>query len=175
MKCDLCDNQATVFCSTIVEDKMQKVNLCKKCAEERGVMDPTSFALADLLFGLGKQESVGPAAPRGGGEVCPGCGLGAEQLRKTGRVGCARCYQVFADGLGSILRAMHKGLRHAGKVPHHYAERRARAELLGSLRDQLDAAIGEERYEDAARLRDRIAGIEAARGTPAPPDPTPQP
>ncbi len=160
MKCDLCDNKATVFCSTIVGDKLQKVNLCKHCAEERGVMDPTSFALADLLFGLGKQESLAPERA-GGRDACPACGLTADQFRKTGRVGCAKCYEVFAEGLSSIIRAVHKGLRHTGKVPARLAGIRVRSEQLRTLRRSLDEAIHDERYEDAAQIRDELAALEA--------------
>ena len=54
MVCDVCkNNQATVFLTQIVDGKMQKVNLCESCSKEKGVTDPTGFALADLLLGLG--------------------------------------------------------------------------------------------------------------------------
>ena len=49
MNCDVCkSNQATVFLTQIVDGKMQKVNLCESCSKEKGVTDPTGFALADL-------------------------------------------------------------------------------------------------------------------------------
>jgi len=38
---------------------MQKVNLCEGCSKEKGVQDPTGFALADLLLGIGAAEDVG--------------------------------------------------------------------------------------------------------------------
>jgi protein arginine kinase activator len=154
--CDLCSNKATVYFTQIIEGKMQKVNLCEKCAKEKGVTDPTGFALADLLFGIGQQQQVrGPRMYE-----CPSCGMTAEQMKKTGRVGCARCYEVFADSLASILKAMHKGTRHTGKVPHRYVERRTRARKLESLRRELDQAVAEERFEDAARFRDAILECE---------------
>jgi len=53
MLCDVCKcNDATVFLTQILEGKMHKVNLCEACSKEKGVQDPTSFALADLLLGL---------------------------------------------------------------------------------------------------------------------------
>lgn len=171
MKCDLCDQTATVFCSTIVEGKMQKVNLCKRCAEERGVMDPTSFALADLLFGLGKQEAFPAGVETGRVGQCPSCGLTADQLKKTGRVGCSTCYETFAEGLASIIKAMHKGQRHTGKVPADLAERRAYTEKKHALAESLEAAVREERYEEAARIRDEMASLEP----PSPPPPPPPP
>ncbi len=35
---------------------MQKVNLCESCSGEKGVNDPTGFALADLLLGMGAAQ-----------------------------------------------------------------------------------------------------------------------
>ena len=37
---------------------MHKVNLCEACSKEKGVQDPTSFALADLLLGIGAAEEI---------------------------------------------------------------------------------------------------------------------
>jgi len=158
MKCDLCNNKANVYLTQIVEGKMQKVNLCESCAREKGVTDPTGFALADLLFGIGQQQEITPAGEHA--DACPQCGMTGEQLKKSGRVGCARCYEVFSDGLDSLLKAMHKGTRHKGKVPHRQFEQRHRVGKLLDLRKQLDDAIRDERFEDAARYRDEIAALE---------------
>src|SRR6188508_1065989 len=69
MNCDVCkQNQATVFLTQIVDGKMQKVNLCETCSKEKGVTDPTGFALADLLLGLGAAQEM----ERGGNVTkCP--------------------------------------------------------------------------------------------------------
>ena len=162
ISCDLCPSKATVYFTQIIDGKMQKVNLCEKCAKEKGVTDPTGFALADLLFGIGQQQSLArPAAKRV--EECPSCGLTAEMLKKSGRVGCAECYKVFSESLQSILRAMHKGTCHTGKVPHRYVERREKALKLDNLRKELDQAVHDERFEDAARLRDEIIACEKGK------------
>ena len=59
MLCDVCKcNDATVFLTQILEGKMQKVNLCDACSKEKGVQDPTGFALADLLLGIGAAEEI---------------------------------------------------------------------------------------------------------------------
>lgn len=166
--CDLCPNKASVYFTQIIDGKMQKVNLCEKCAREKGVTDPTGFALADLLFGIGQQKSLGkPGAPVRRPEQCPSCGMTAEQLKKTGRVGCAQCYSVFSESLGSILRAMHKGMRHEGKVPRHQVARRERSRKLKDLKEQLEKAVAEERFEDAAKFRDAILSVEKQASTPA--------
>src|SRR5437660_697459 len=74
MLCDVCKcNDATVFLTQILEGKMQKVNLCDACSKEKGVQDPTGFALADLLLGIGAAEEIEKGAPT---QKCPVCGLG---------------------------------------------------------------------------------------------------
>ncbi|MFM7180717.1 MAG: UvrB/UvrC motif-containing protein [Verrucomicrobiales bacterium] len=161
--CDLCSEKATVYFTQIIDGKMQKVNLCEKCAKEKGVTDPTGFALADLLFGIGQQQKVG-RPPGRRAESCPQCGLTAEQLKKTGRVGCPKCYEVFSDSLSSILKAMHKGLCHHGKVPSRWVESRERSLRLRDLKAALDQAVAEERYEDAATFRDNIQAMEQPAG-----------
>ena len=56
---DVCQTEtASVFLTQIVDGNMQKVNLCEVCSKEKGVTDPTGFALADLLLGMGAAQSV---------------------------------------------------------------------------------------------------------------------
>jgi len=160
MKCDLCDKKATVYLTQIVDGKMKKVNLCQSCAKEQGVTDPTGFALADLLFGFGKQETVS-TTKRGRRTIeCPSCGYTQDQLKKTGRLGCPGCYDAFAEGLESLINAMHKGNEHKGKVPRGMIERRVRAAKMEELQEKLEKSIADERYESAARLRDEIQLLE---------------
>ncbi len=154
MICDVCkNNQATVFLTQIVEGKMQKVNLCESCSKDKGVTDPTGFALADLLLGLGAAQEM----ERGGStQKCPVCGFGQSDFKKTGRLGCAVCYATFADGLGPLLKGMHKGEAHVGKVPSRLAMTLERESRLKDLHRDLRQAVTDENYESAAQIRDRI-------------------
>src|SRR5262249_12094336 len=120
MVCDVCKtNQATVFLTQIVDGKMQKVNLCEACSKEKGVTDPTGFALADLLLGLGAAQEIEKSGTL---QKCPACGFSQADFKKTGRLGCALCYDTFSEGLNSLLKAMHKGTAHVGKVPARLME-----------------------------------------------------
>lgn len=159
MKCDVCQkNEATVYLTQIVEGKMQKVNLCENCAKEKGVSDPTGFAMADLLLGLGATQQI----EHGGqpAQKCPVCGFTQIDFKKTGRLGCSACYDTFADGLANLLKGMHKGLKHTGKMPARLSRRFAMADRVKSLEKDLKKAVKDEKYEDAARLRDEIQKLE---------------
>ncbi|MCB1085842.1 MAG: UvrB/UvrC motif-containing protein [Verrucomicrobiae bacterium] len=160
MKCDVCKSQeATVFFSQLIEGKLKKVNLCKGCAEDKGVTDPTGFALADMLQGMG-QESVTEKRVAPGERVCDECGFTQSDFKKTGRFGCAHCYEVFSEGLENLLEAMHKKTEHSGKVPQRFRSTMAKRERLGELKSRLDEAIKAENYEIAAQLRDDISRVE---------------
>jgi protein arginine kinase activator len=159
MNCDVCkQNQATVFLTQIVDGKMQKVNLCESCSKEKGVTDPTGFALADLLLGLGAAQAIEGS----GGSVvkCPRCGFSQADFKKTGRLGCAQCYDTFGEGLGTLLKGMHKGTRHLGKVPSRMVKTIEREQTLKELQRDLRKAVSEENYEAAAEIRDRIRQLE---------------
>ena len=154
MNCDVCKTvQATVFLTQIVDGKMQKVNLCEGCSKEKGVTDPTGFQLADLLLGLGAAQEM----DRGGSvQKCPTCGFSQADFKKTGRLGCANCYVTFADGLAALLKGMHKGTAHVGKVPARQAKSLERESHLKTLQRDLRKAVAEENYESATSIRDRI-------------------
>ncbi len=156
MLCCICkEKPATVHYTKIDGDKMQKVDLCEDCAKSKGVNDPTSFALADLLLGLGASQEVEQAS--GGAQVkCPRCGFTQADFKKSGRLGCPECYQTFAEGLEGLLKTMHKGTRHIGKIPEALRQSRDLSDRLQTLQRKLAKAIEEEDFEQAAALRDEI-------------------
>ena len=157
MLCCVCkEKSATVHLTQIVGDKMQKLDLCEECAKTKGVNDPTSFSLADadVLFGLGASHEIDQTT--GTETKCPRCGFTQADFKKSGRLGCPDCYKTFAEGLEGLLKTMHKGTRHAGKVPEALRESRAQSDRLKQLQKKLAKAIDEENFEQAASLRDEI-------------------
>jgi protein arginine kinase activator len=158
MLCDVCKcNDATVFLTQILEGKMHKVNLCEACSKEKGVQDPTSFALADLLLGIGAAEEIEKGATA---RKCAVCGFSQADFKKTGRLGCSECYVIFAEGLCSLLKAMHKGTEHVGKSPERAQRTIALSQQMRSLTENLRKAVAAENYETAASLRDQIKQLE---------------
>ena len=164
MLCCVCkEKEATVHLTQIVGDKMQKVDLCEECAKQKGVNDPTGFSLADLLLGLGASQEMEQAS--GGADLkCPHCGFTQADFKKTGRLGCPDCYEVFGEGLETLLKSMHKGTRHIGKVPAALRDVRDTQRQVKSLQEQLGKAIAEEDFEKAAQLRDEIKRLQGKPG-----------
>jgi protein arginine kinase activator len=158
MLCDVCKcNDATVFLTQILEGKMQKVNLCDACSKEKGVQDPTGFALADLLLGIGAAEEIEKGAPT---QKCLVCGYTQADFKKSGRLGCSTCYTTFAEGLNTLLKAMHKGTEHVGKLPQRAQRTMELNDRMRLLTESLEKAVAEEKYEAAASLRDQIKQLE---------------
>lgn len=151
LKCNLCNNLASVHLTQILNNKIHKVDLCEACAQAKGVTDPNGFSLADLLV-----KSPLEPEKQSGLLRCPTCGFTQSDFRKLGRLGCPECYGVFDPLLSPVLENMHKGTAHRGKVPEKALARRSVAEQLQALEEEIKAAIAAERYEDAAEIRDRI-------------------
>src|SRR5438067_10814808 len=163
MLCDVCKcNDATVFLTQISEGKMQKVNLCEACSKEKGVQDPTGFALADLLLGIGAAEEIEKGALT---QRCPVCGYTQADFKKTGRLGCSTCYATFGEGLTTLLKAMHKGTEHVGKLPQRAHRTMELNDRMRTLAKNLEKAVAEENYETAASLRDQIKQLESELAT----------
>jgi protein arginine kinase activator len=88
------------------------------------------------------------------------CGFTQADFKKTGRLGCSVCYVTFAEGLGSLLKAMHKGTEHVGKLPQRAYRAIERDDRMRALTEDLEKAVKEENYESAAALRDQIKQLE---------------
>jgi protein arginine kinase activator len=165
MLCMICQKkEARVHLTDVKSGKVKKVDLCEECAKAKGVDDPTGFALADLLLGLGAGEELASATPEGADLACPVCGLTQADFKKAGRLGCPTCYETFAEGLANVLKTMHKGTRHLGKVPRGLKLGREVQERIQALQRSLEEAIAVENYEEAARLRDAIKQLKEDPG-----------
>jgi protein arginine kinase activator len=181
----MCEHDATVFLTQIVDGKMTQVNLCDKCSKEKGVTDPTGSQLAGFLFDTAAQKKTKSVSLEDDTLACPECGFTRAHLKKIGRMGCPECYRTFADDLDGMLKAMHKGTRHVGKAPGKPAPsvstsgaRRQESTItaptaplpkpavvnpkkrLAELKNAIEKAVAEERYEDAAKLRDEMRSLE---------------
>ena len=170
MLCSICkEKTATVHLTQIVGDKMQKMDLCEDCAKAKGINDPTGFGLADLdlVLGLGASQQIEQAA--GGVELkCPRCGFTQADFKKSGRLGCPECYRTFAEGLGGLLKTMHKGTRHAGKTPEALRSSRDLSDRMKTLQIKLAKAVKDENFEQAAALRDEIKAMSDSPATAKP-------
>lgn len=161
MQCECCQqHEATIHVTQVVNGASRELHLCESCAEESGLNVQGVMALPEALFGMATPSAEDQESAA---RSCPACHLRGADFKKTGRLGCPQCYRTFAREMASMLSAMHKGTRHAGKVPGHGATVPLVADHTGrreELRRQLDEAVRAEQFEEAARLRDQLKELE---------------
>jgi len=164
MVCDNCGStEAVVRLTQIKNNEMSTHHLCEACAAKQGLdaaPEPANFPLTDFLAQMG-HESVTDEDPTG--TQCSFCGHTFKDFRETGRLGCPHCYETFADHLRRILRRIHGGTQHVGKVylPPDPTASEMEKNLEG-LRRKLHRAVESEDFERAAELRDQIRSLEPA-------------
>jgi protein arginine kinase activator len=188
MKCDLCDNEATVHEMTQRNGVRVEKHLCEACASKQGI-GPAGATLGELLTNFvlpaSQQETSRGKPARAKSPTCATCGFTFEQFRQAGLLGCPECYAAFEARLIPLLERAHEGAStHVGKQPKRLTEqgagsrsgagaaesqelqvlvrRREREEREKILRRQLEDAVKTEQYELAARIRDQLRKLEEA-------------
>lgn len=168
MICELCQkNPATVHVTEITQpapDKssVQQKHMCEACAQALELpAAPVAVAKTPPdIWKLLRQSAQKARAE--GSLVCPQCGMSLAEFRSKGRFGCAKDYEVFRAHIEPLLLRVHNAKEHRGRLPNEDQVARQRLQQLSDLRTKLEAAIREEAYEHAARLRDEIQGLEQA-------------
>jgi protein arginine kinase activator len=153
MKCEKCPKQATLHI-TEVDEPCEEHHLCEQCAHEYLYEPQPKNSNEDA--GAVQDEEIAALNQR----QCPHCGLTFVEFRNTGRLGCPHDYDLFAEELNPLLENIHGDRKHAGKAPRGPSRARPSQTELTRLRRQLQTAVTQEAYEEAARLRDEIRQIE---------------
>lgn len=172
MLCQHCNqNEATTHIKKNINGKREEMNLCSDCARELGVMEEFRVPSVTDFFGesfLGNFLGAGVAAMNSlaGVERCSTCGSSFNDIVKGGHIGCSDCYDKFADRLEPSIRKIHGKTKHIGKFISYdesnepeKAESKKEMDELEQLKEQLQKAISEQRFEDAAVLRDKIKAL----------------
>ena len=160
MKCEKCGtNTATTHIKSIVNGVLREMHLCPVCASKHGYGDISNLNFAGMLasmFGDNLKVSSGINDKK-----CPICNSTFSQIAKSGKVGCSECYKNFKSELLPYIKRVHGSCVHTGKVPNR-APLMVKPETpsVDDLRLELNRLISEEKYEQAALIRDEIKRIE---------------
>ena len=157
-ECDKCGKPATVHLTEIADGEKIEKHLCEDCAATEGITVKANLPISQLLEDFilqshGQQETA---------ELkCDVCGLTFAGFREHGVLGCPNDYDAFEPALRPMLeRAQGGATEHLGKVPRRAGTSQKKQNALLRLRAQLKSAIGDEKYELAAQLRDQIKELE---------------
>ena len=159
MLCQSCEKkQATTHIKTIVNGELKEYNLCRDCAREMGYgsfFGNSGFDF-DKFFGSFMDEGSRLKSRK----RCQNCGSSFEDIAKTGKVGCAQCYEEFYEELLPSIQRIHGRTSHTGKLAHSAGTQARIKSEITRCRSELDQAIRDQEFERAAELRDRIRELE---------------
>lgn len=168
MKCQKCKvKNATTHVKRVVNGEYEEYMLCGDCAHEMGFDNVFDMDMPDM-FGDLMKSLFGALPSRSGAARCPLCGSTLGDITNTGKVGCAKCYEVFYNELLPSVKRIHGNTTHSGKTPGRQAipekskensEKEIKEQIEG-LKKQLDKAVEVQNFELAAELRDKIREME---------------
>ncbi len=166
MKCQHCnEREANTHIKRNINGKKEELYLCEECARELGVMkefefEPFSAFGTDSLFGNLLTAGVSAFNTLTGIDRCTYCGSTFNDIVNSGRVGCDHCYEKFESRLEPSIERLHGRTKHIGKSVSYTEEEAPEEEKseneVEKLKAELKTAIQEQRFEDAAVLRDKI-------------------
>ena len=160
MKCEKCGiNTATTHIKSIVNGVLKEIHLCPVCAAKQGYGDISNMNFAGMLASmLGDHLQISDNEV---GKKCPVCNSSFSSIAKSGKVGCAECYKTFKSELLPYLKRVHGSTVHTGKVPNSAPLMvKPQTPSVEDLRLELNRLVAEEKYEQAAVIRDEIKRIE---------------
>lgn len=141
-----------------------EVHLCHECARNLGYIKDTEPLFSPTSF-LGELLSI-PHFVHTPIEtsVCPNCNTSFDYIRRTGFVGCDKCYDTFSKSIDAILSKIQPSTVHKGKLNGAEGKKIERDNTLKDLKEKLQRAILDENYEEAAVIRDKIKEFEKKEG-----------
>lgn len=168
MKCQKCGaNNATTHVKTIINGELREFDLCSECADKMGYTNVFGDIENEFSNFLGSFfGNVLPARTQA--TRCEFCGSTYSDITKSGHVGCAKCYEIFADELYPSIRRIHGNTTHCGKnssdaekLKHTKNATETKEQKINNLKSKLESAVKEQNFELAAELRDKIKEMEA--------------
>ncbi|NLJ87036.1 MAG: hypothetical protein GX322_11495 [Firmicutes bacterium] len=166
MVCEECRKRpAVIHITKIVNNRKTEAHLCQECAQSRGELtfvSPTAFTFQNFLAGMLQHSQATPTGPsvETPTAYCPNCGFSYNQFKESGQLGCSVCYEHFQGQIKPLLKRIQGSVAHTGKIPSQHGVAIECRRQIEMLREQQRTAISQEKYEDAAKLRDKIRALE---------------
>ena len=185
MLCENCGkNEANVRYTQIINGVKKEMALCEKCSHKLGIginhLDFNMPINLSSFFGEFLEENepdfLTQMLPQTS-LICEQCNMTYDDFVKNGKFGCSNCYEVFSNKIDPLLKNLHGANRHVGRgikglksknkietklVNESKKTQKETTQLteLDELKNSLKQAIQEERYEEAAKIRDEIKKLE---------------
>ncbi|MBR3254864.1 MAG: UvrB/UvrC motif-containing protein [Clostridia bacterium] len=176
MKCDNCGkNNANVKYLRNINGEKTEMNLCEECSKKLGINTDINFDIpidfssflggffedfdkVDFPYLLSSNEET----------KCKGCNSTFEDILNRGKFGCPTCYETFETQIDNLMNKIHGSNRHVGRLGIESAKesglkeenKKEKVELnddkVTQLKAKLKELVKQEKYEEAAKVRDEI-------------------
>lgn len=163
MLCEKCGkNNATTHIRSVVNGVVTEKNLCSYCAAEEGYSGFAESGLTQMLASM--FGDVLHSDPAVSAKHCECCNSTFSDIAESGKVGCSECYKTFYDDLIPYLKRVHGATKHVGRIPNRAPLTVTdNGDTAAALRLKLNRLVKEERFEEAAEIRDRIKQLEEGK------------
>jgi len=161
MKCDKCKKYEACYHSTlVVNGEAKSTHLCEHCAQEEGVFTKTYNSIFDEFRSLTNFLGFNDFDDK----ICPKCHWTLSQFKNNGLLGCSQCYDAFESEIEDIVRRLHPDIQNkADKIEFNVEDKKkelTKEQKLINLKQDLQKAIKDERYEDAGVINKQIKKLE---------------
>lgn len=161
MLCDICKKrEAVVHIASFENGRRTDLHLCAACAKTHSklaLFQDLNIINNDFFRKMAYPDYTGQSEeePR-----CASCGMTYGEFNRSGLFGCPDCYEAFKEELPPLLRRIHGHTKHDGKVPNRGTGVFRTMTHIKRLRQHLQKLVQEERYEEAAKVRDEIRALQ---------------
>ena len=177
MLCQNCNqNEANVRYTQIINGEKKEMFLCDKCSRELGIdnmklslpIDFSSF-FGDLLSEY--DSAFMPLLQEPNELKCDKCNMTYSAFIELRKFGCDNCYNAFSSRIDPILKRLQGSNRYTGRkaqmneaneneAPVNTPKQDTKEDKLTKLKEELKQLVKEEKYEEAAKVRDKIKKLE---------------
>ncbi len=153
MICSNCGkNNATITYKQNINGEVINLNLCESCAHKLGIFNSFDDIFSPMILDL---DYILPEEIK-----CKKCGYTFSKYKATGLLGCDECYNTFKKEIDSILPKIQGKNRHIGKKTLNKVKSNEELSEIDKLKNELQNLIKDEKFEEAAIVRDKIKALE---------------
>lgn len=151
MKCSKCGkNNANITYNQNINGEVTNLNLCEECAHKLGIFNSFDDIFSPMVLDL---DYILPEEIK-----CKKCGYTLSKYRNSGLFGCDSCYDTFKNEIDSILLKLQGKNRNVQKLESNKNDKPESQEE--KLRKKLEQLVKDEKFEEAAVIRDKIKKLE---------------
>jgi len=161
MLCDICKKrEATIYVTEVINSEKKNLYICNICISKlgiKGILKELNIPYDENILKKFLEMMPGMVEEEKKEKNCLVCNLKFVDFEKSGYLGCPNCYETFKDELKPILLNLQGNFKHIGKKKgEKFTLDTSLESEIKRLKRELEYAIEEERYEDAAKIRDKI-------------------